>query len=134
MSAWSEKEDRLMAELLCKGYSARKISEALNQAFQTTRSRESVLGRIRRSKKAIQARKNQWSKTAPALAANVGGRVKSCQWPHGDPGTAAFHFCGAKALAGKPYCEAHCARAYRKKDVTAEEAGKPAGEGVRDAA
>lgn len=39
-----------------------------------------------------------------------GGR--SCSWPIGDPGDPDFHFCGAPALEGKPYCEEHCARAY----------------------
>ena len=35
-----------------------------------------------------------------------------CLWPHGDPGDADFHFCGAPAIPGKPYCAEHCARAY----------------------
>ena len=37
---------------------------------------------------------------------------RSCMWPNGDPGEPDFHFCGAVALEGKPYCEEHCARAY----------------------
>ncbi len=35
-----------------------------------------------------------------------------CLWPHGDPGDADFHFCGAPAVPSKPYCAEHCARAY----------------------
>jgi GcrA cell cycle regulator len=35
-----------------------------------------------------------------------------CFWPIGNPGTPGFHFCGQAAVAGKPYCEAHCRRAY----------------------
>ncbi|MCX5614890.1 GcrA family cell cycle regulator [Bombella saccharophila] len=38
----------------------------------------------------------------------------TCQWPHGDPGTPEFHFCGATPLAGKPYCAEHAAIAYVK--------------------
>lgn len=30
-----------------------------------------------------------------------------CRYPHGDPRTAAFGFCPAPALAGKPYCKQH---------------------------
>lgn len=41
-----------------------------------------------------------------------GGKGPSCLWPIGDPGDADFHFCGAPAVAGKPYCDEHCARAY----------------------
>jgi GcrA cell cycle regulator len=37
-----------------------------------------------------------------------------CCWPEGEPGTEEFHFCGKPAIAEKPYCEAHCARAYVK--------------------
>ncbi len=41
---------------------------------------------------------------------NANGR--SCLWPFGDPGEPEFHFCGAQAVEGKPYCPEHCARAY----------------------
>jgi len=48
------------------------------------------------------------------------GRAPCC-WPLGDPGTAAFQFCGHMALVGKPYCEAHCRAAYtRARSVPAE--------------
>ncbi len=45
-----------------------------------------------------------------AARAGVGG--SSCLWPIGDPSTPDFHFCGAEAVPGKPYCDEHCARAY----------------------
>ncbi len=49
----------------------------------------------------------------PAAAVRrSGGKGPSCLWPIGDPGDADFHFCGAPAVAGKPYCAEHCARAY----------------------
>jgi hypothetical protein len=35
-----------------------------------------------------------------------------CRWPLGDPRQPHFHFCGAKQLAGYPYCERHCRIAY----------------------
>jgi len=37
-----------------------------------------------------------------------------CSWPEGEPGTAAFRFCGRPAVADKPYCAEHCERAYVK--------------------
>ncbi|MGD1879310.1 MAG: GcrA family cell cycle regulator [Kiloniellaceae bacterium] len=40
------------------------------------------------------------------------GKGPNCLWPIGDPGDQDFHFCGAPAVAGKPYCDEHCARAY----------------------
>jgi GcrA cell cycle regulator len=30
-----------------------------------------------------------------------------CRWPIGDPRHSDFHFCGARALTGRPYCELH---------------------------
>jgi len=48
----------------------------------------------------------------PRLAVRRDGKGPNCLWPHGDPGEADFHFCGAPAVEGKPYCPQHCARAY----------------------
>jgi GcrA cell cycle regulator len=42
------------------------------------------------------------------------GRMTSCCWPIGEPGTKNFHFCDAEAMAGKPYCAAHAQLAYVK--------------------
>jgi GcrA cell cycle regulator len=36
----------------------------------------------------------------------------TCRWPIGEPGTPDFCFCGAPPQPEKPYCAAHCARAY----------------------
>jgi GcrA cell cycle regulator len=36
----------------------------------------------------------------------------TCRWPIGDPGAPDFCFCGAPPQPEKPYCAAHCARAY----------------------
>ena len=41
-------------------------------------------------------------------------RPGMCCWPEGDPGTEEFNFCGQPAIADKPYCAEHCARAYVK--------------------
>jgi GcrA cell cycle regulator len=49
----------------------------------------------------------------------LGGRA--CRWPVGDPSLSDFFFCGAEAFPGKPYCVAHCVRAYRPD----EEATRP---------
>lgn len=38
----------------------------------------------------------------------------TCHWPIGEPATEAFGFCGLPARPDKPYCLAHCARAYRE--------------------
>jgi GcrA cell cycle regulator len=35
-----------------------------------------------------------------------------CSWPLGRTGDDGFHFCGAAAVPGKPYCPTHCKLAY----------------------
>ena len=40
------------------------------------------------------------------------GRVVTCCWPIGEPGTRSFHFCDAESVPGKPYCSDHAQLAY----------------------
>jgi GcrA cell cycle regulator len=40
------------------------------------------------------------------------GRVVTCCWPIGEPGTRSFCFCDAASVPGKPYCEDHAQLAY----------------------
>jgi hypothetical protein len=37
---------------------------------------------------------------------------QSCRWPHGDPLSKSFRFCGKKAHHSLPYCLEHCKLAY----------------------
>ena len=46
----------------------------------------------------------------PAITSN-----QPCCWPVGEPGRAGFHFGGASALVGKPYCGDHAQLAYKPK-------------------
>jgi hypothetical protein len=48
-------------------------------------------------------------------------RTHHCRWPlgalHAKP---PFLYCGERALAGKPYCDEHCARAFQaRREVSA---------------
>ena len=48
-------------------------------------------------------------------------RICHCRWPlgavHAKP---PFLYCGERALAGKPYCDEHCARAFQvRREATA---------------
>ena len=46
----------------------------------------------------------------------------ACCWPLGEPGKAGFRFCAERALAGKPYCEAHASQAYVRAKPKQEDA------------
>ena len=47
---------------------------------------------------------------------------QSCKWPIGHPNEAGFHFCGERAIVGKPYCSAHTSIAYVRAKPKAGEA------------
>ncbi|MDC0148555.1 GcrA cell cycle regulator [Alphaproteobacteria bacterium] len=47
----------------------------------------------------------------------------TCKWPIGDPGTTEFHFCGALAKSGSPYCTTHAAQAYQPLERRRRRAG-----------
>jgi GcrA cell cycle regulator len=51
--------------------------------------------------------KQQKRKTVDTLERN------DCRWPIGDPRHDDFHFCGAQAVAGRPYCELHWRLAFQ---------------------
>ena len=42
------------------------------------------------------------------------GRVVTCCWPLGEPGTREFRFCDVPSEPGRPYCEDHVKVAYVK--------------------
>jgi GcrA cell cycle regulator len=47
---------------------------------------------------------------------------QTCKWPIGHPNEAGFHFCGERAIVGKPYCQAHTSIAYVRAKPKAGEA------------
>jgi GcrA cell cycle regulator len=54
-----------------------------------------------------------------------------CRWPIGDPKLPGFHFCGARAQPGRPYCELHTRMAI---EPSRSRESRPAVIGVRRAA
>ncbi|MEA3052900.1 MAG: GcrA cell cycle regulator [Sphingomonadales bacterium] len=56
------------------------------------------------------------AKPSPEIADKTGLldlNEKICKWPIGHPGEPDFHFCGAQANPGFPYCVEHCGIAYQ---------------------
>ena len=49
-----------------------------------------------------------------AVASRPYGRIVTCCWPIGEPGTRTFHFCDDRSVPGKPYCGEHAKLAYVK--------------------
>lgn len=38
--------------------------------------------------------------------------AQHCRWPHGDPGSPGFHYCGCKTAPGTSWCLDHLARVF----------------------
>lgn len=49
-----------------------------------------------------------------AVPARPYGRIVTCCWPIGEPGTRDFRFCDDRSEPGKPYCGEHAKLAYVK--------------------
>jgi len=49
-----------------------------------------------------------------AVAPRPYGRIVTCCWPLGEPGTREFRFCDVPSEPGRPYCEDHVKIAYVK--------------------
>ena len=49
-----------------------------------------------------------------AVAPRPYGRIVTCCWPVGEPGTREFRFCDVPSEPGRPYCEDHVKVAYVK--------------------
>ena len=154
---WTPERVAVLEQLRAQGESARTIAAQLGGI-----SRSAVLGKIFRlraeaaaSAPAADQQTREDSQpseptpvpvAAPELPANpppVQTRGKSlveldnnsCRWPHGRPGSARFHFCGAPGAdleGGMPYCPRHARRAYRQHPAISEIPKLPATEAVHE--
>jgi GcrA cell cycle regulator len=143
---WTKERIATLERLWAQGQSAGAIAKALGGI-----SRSAVLGKIFRlrlgdaqagGKAAGQKTRQQRAKHRPARrrgaplpAAAPPPRPprrktlfeltnQCCRWPHGQPGSKNFFFCGAPGAdveSGVPYCAAHMKRAYI---VAPDHAGK----------
>ncbi|MFZ3234038.1 MAG: GcrA family cell cycle regulator [Stellaceae bacterium] len=107
---WTTERVERLTQLFEEGLPTAEIGRRLGL------TKNAVIGRLYRSAMTrrepppkIEPRRNVFEFAGP-----------SCLWPHGHPNDPNFHFCGARPMAGKPYCEAHAALAYiRPKDQNA---------------
>jgi GcrA cell cycle regulator len=95
-----------------------RLRPAANATAAAARSSTAVPRRRHKTRSPIKHRAEPRAPAAPAVAS---GKTlfeltnDCCRWPYGQPGTKAFHFCGATGAdleGGRPYCERHARRAY----------------------
>jgi len=100
----------------------RPAKKAAAATAASARSGTAILRRRHQRRPPIKHRAKPAARAAPAAPAAIPlGKTLfeltngSCRWPHGQPGTKTFHFCGAPGAdleGGRPYCERHARRAY----------------------
>lgn len=126
MSAWTSERQALAARMHLDGKSQRAIAGALDVSVGAVAG---MLHRLRQTGDLETVASN----CPPTHPGGLGSRPKGpaprsvasskpqladvgpheCRFPIGDPKDPGFHFCGKPAVAGKPYCAAHCAVAYQ---------------------
>ena len=101
---WTAERIAELTRLWATGMSASEIARAMD----TTKN--AIVGKARRL--VLPWRREA---AAPLRPVDLAGLSHAeCRFPFGDPKDDDFHFCGALAVPGKPYCAEHCARCYVK--------------------
>lgn len=122
---WTPEATRILEVRWEEGVSARCIAEELSALSGRPVTRSSVIGKAGRidlpaHKDASLINSRNKKQILHQGYISVPGKIpdfpdrQHCCFPHGDVGDADFAWCGAEAVSGKPYCDAHCAVAYRE--------------------
>lgn len=102
---WTEERVETLKGLWKNGYTARQIAERLGGV-----TRNAVIGKAHRL--GLSSRPQPVKREEAPI--DFSKMARTCQWPIGHPGQDDFRFCGEAASPGKPYCNTHCAVAYRR--------------------
>lgn len=146
--SWSDDRVALLKRLWGEGKTAAEIAKELGEGV----TRNAVIGKAHRLKLSSrlspiqQNTKKVKSDAAPPLPRKPTKKIpvfkgkevkmedlrdKMCRWPHGDPQSPEFSFCGCDVVEGLPYCAEHAKIAYqmtsRARALDAKEFAQDAG-------
>ncbi|EKV31288.1 hypothetical protein C882_3661 [Caenispirillum salinarum AK4] len=113
---WTDERIELLKTLWGEGLTTGEIGKRLGVSKNAVVGKAHRLGLkgrpspIKRTRKAAKPEKPE--KPAEPTPAIMELQGPTCRWPFGDPREPGFHFCGAQAIPGKPYCSEHAAVAY----------------------
>lgn len=131
--SWTKECEALLEKLWAEGYSANQIANTIGAP-----SRNAVIGKVNRMGLPSRVTLHQTQRAPRSVESNVlpflPSRVtdipepsdefncsivqlkdSSCCYPHGDPGDADFHYCGAKKVY-RSLCAYHAALCYQELD------------------
>ena len=113
---WTDERIELLKTLWGEGLTTGEIGKRLGVSKNAVVGKAHRLGLkgrpspIKRTRKTAKTEKPE--KPAEPAKAVLEIQGPTCRWPFGDPREPGFHFCGAQALPGKPYCSEHASLAY----------------------
>ena len=95
--------------------SAKRVKRATKSGGYNSAPRKSQSGGNQNSTPATPLRKKIEDMVEPECKklSLVELTEKTCRWPHGDPATDDFHFCGHSVKEDTPYCEYHAKLAFQ---------------------
>jgi GcrA cell cycle regulator len=118
-SRWQTMANGERADVIRRGVAMGKSAADLAAELETTTSAVRRAARnhdIELTRARKKGRKPQAAPSADVVPLRAIGlsdlTSTTCRWPIGDPLEAGFGFCGARCVAGEPYCAAHQAVAF----------------------
>lgn len=116
-SVWTEERLADLTRLWSEGLSITQIGLAIGVSRNAVVGKVHRMGLPKRQSPIVKSDKPRAPKApiqrrrAVPLSLEQWDR-NTCSWPTGDPKTDNFSFCGEQVEPGRPYCTAHCAKAY----------------------
>jgi GcrA cell cycle regulator len=104
--SWTPDNTEILKSMLSESTPLPEIASKLGT---TTSSVEHKARRLRKTERSP-SKETKSRRVSPMARSERRG----CSWPIGHPGDKDFHFCGAKAVVGRPYCDEHLGIAFVK--------------------
>jgi GcrA cell cycle regulator len=115
-TGWTPERVKEMRALAKQGRSANQIATVLNSTRGSVAHWAEKHGIV--FDHVCVAKRTKAAPPAPIVPPPEGGITiidltdAVCHWPHGDPGTEGFRYCGASVSPSRVYCAHHCSLAY----------------------
>lgn len=104
---WTDDACDILRKMWSDGCSAREVAGRLGV------TRNAVIGKANRMGLSHNSNAMREAERAARPSSPLQLTERMCRWPIGHPGEPDFHFCGVQREPGRPYCDEHCALAYR---------------------